>query len=464
MSSTSSEPGRTDLNNDGRLTSDRLFLTKKKFQPSTSHDAQYWTSAAAVCEALTKHLHAKTKLTIWDWVHDGDEDYKDEHEKAKDYGSWWSTFEARHMMEHIQATTMEEELYTRQAERITRGGPIPRVIEAMFTTSQIGICVDELDMKCRYKSEQASFMMREKFDPQNPKVMIRAIDTVTGLLFGPDFLEPVHLFPYSLGPESLFALFGEDVKDDLMTARKGLLFAPCVEVALNLGVITLVPDIPDEPTMEQVAAWEEEEPKNYKWRIIDEDAEEEYLDSYLGVFRETNSGRIRDLDGKSLFFHNENRPHPRYLFFLSAVAQLKMVWRHQYQYRHDPDKKLKLQLGKGFWLTAGKYLNRAFLRALAKQIGHDDSKDEECDGGFWVTTGKYLNRALLAVAEKIGYDLSFSDNIEEGDGESGLVVIAKIIAAQQCRGEYGYSDDEDEIGCQNPDCWWCPLWYSSKRT
>ncbi|KAK4214153.1 hypothetical protein QBC37DRAFT_314986 [Rhypophila decipiens] len=435
---TSSDPARTDLTNDYKLTWVRNSQAKEKVQPSTSHDAQYWTSAAAVCEALAKHLHAKVKLTIWYWVHDENE--------AKDYGSWWSTFEARRMMEHIQATALEKELYVRQAERITRGGPIPRVIEAMFTTSQIGINVDQLDMKCRQKSEQARFKDNliefydaGRFDPQKPKVMIRAIDTVTGLPFGPYFSEAVHLFPYSLGSESLFALFGEDVKDDLMTARKGLLFPPCVEVALNLGVITLVPDIPDEPTMEQVAAWQEEEPKIYKWRIIDEDAEE-YLAGILDVVRETNMSRIRDLDGKRLFFHNENRPHPRYLFFLSAVAQLKMVWRHQYQHRNNPDKKLKLRLGNGFWLTAGKYLNRAFLRALSKEIGHDDSKDEECDGvtenGIWATTGKYLNRALLAVAEQIGYDLSLSDNdnTEEGNGETGLVVIAKIIAAQQCRG------------------------------
>ncbi|KAM7220431.1 hypothetical protein V8F06_004210 [Rhypophila decipiens] len=460
MSSTSSEPARADLENDVYLTSARLSMTKEKVQPSTSHDAQYWTSAAAVCEALAKHLHAKTKLAIWDSVHTKDEVV---------VSCTWSKFKARRRIERIQAATLEKELYTRQAERIGHGGHITRAVEAMFKASQLGICAAELDIKnhqnwterTRFKDNLIEFYdAATSFRPGEPKVLV--IDTVTGLPFSHQSLiiTPTRLFPYSLGPDVLVALFGEKVQEDLMAAQNGLLLLLPMDVALDDGVIAIIPDIPDDPTTAQVAAWEQEEPKNYKWRIIDEDAE--CLDYHLlgsnSPHGLTEALTIRDLDNKRLFFNNDNRPHPRYLFFLSAVAQLKMVWRHRYQYRNDPAKRLKLQLGKGLWVTAGKYLNRAFLRALAKQIGHDDSTDEECNGvtekGIWATTGKYLNRALLAVAGQIGYDLSFSDNIEEGDGETGLVVIAKIIAAQQCRGEDEYSDDE--TGCQNPDCRWCP--------
>ena len=51
---------------------------------------------------------------------------------------------------------------------------------------------------------------------------------------------------------------------------------------------------------------------------------------------------IRDLDGLKLSFKNDSRPEARYLYFLSAVTQLRMAWRHEY--RKDPAKTLKPQL------------------------------------------------------------------------------------------------------------------------
>lgn len=53
--------------------------------------------------------------------------------------------------------------------------------------------------------------------------------------------------------------------------------------------------------------------------------------------------------------------------FLHVVAQLKLAWRHDH--RKDPGKVLKPQLGKGFWATRGRYLNRALLLALADDEG-----------------------------------------------------------------------------------------------
>ena len=78
---------------------------------------------------------------------------------------------------------------------------------------------------------------------------------------------------------------------------------------------------------------------------------------------------IRDLGGKRLFFRNDMRPRARYLYFLFVVAQLKLAWRHEY--RNNPANVLKKQLGKGFWATKGRYLKRAFLLAIAEEIGHD---------------------------------------------------------------------------------------------
>jgi hypothetical protein len=57
------------------------------------------------------------------------------------------------------------------------------------------------------------------------------------------------------------------------------------------------------------------------------------------------------------------------LLLVCRGRKLKLAWRHDY--RNDPANVPKKQLGKGFWATKGRYLNRAFLLALAEEIGHD---------------------------------------------------------------------------------------------
>ena len=97
-----------------------------------------------------------------------------------------------------------------------------------------------------------------------------------------------------------------------------------------------------------------------------------------------------------------------------------MAWRHEY--RTDPAKKLKPQLGKGFWATQGRYLNRALLLALAEEIGHDTTFPEN-------------------MPPRPGTD-DASKSEEEEAGETGLVVIAKIIAAQK-RGDEEEEEEEE---------------------
>lgn len=198
-----------------------------------------------------------------------------------------------------------------------------------------------------------------------------------------------------------------------------MLLQPDVESALDDGAIAIVPDLPDNPTTEQVADWEGKEPKNYRWCIIDEDTES--LETIIALESQgaPKNMTIRDLDGLKLSFKNNNRPRARYLYFLFVVAQLKMAWRHEY--RKDPAKKLKPQLGKGFWATRGRYLNRALLLALAEEIGHDTSFLEN-----------------IPPLPGTNHD-SQPQRDEDSDRETGLIAIAKIIAAQR-RGD----EEEDE--------------------
>ncbi|KAM7189038.1 hypothetical protein V8F20_010341 [Naviculisporaceae sp. PSN 640] len=416
---TSSKRTRNDLEKEYHLLGLELEEAKKKVRPSTSFDAQYWTSAAAVCEVSAAHLRAETKLAVRDWIDKGEEPAS----------SWWATNEAHRIIEQIKAATLEKALYTKQAERIHQGGPIRRAFQAMFTTSQLGICAEKVGMGPRKRSEQARFKDNliqfygaATVQPNKPKVIVSVHDTATGCELLKSQVTAAHLFPYKLGPDVLVSLFGEDVEGELMTARNGLLLQSDVESALDDGTIAIVPDLPDDPTAEQVAIWERDEPKNYRWRIIDEDALS--LETMVALKSQGASDdmTIRDLDGRRLSFKNDNRPRARYLYFLFVVAQLKMAWRHEY--RTDPTKKLKPQLGKGFWATRGRYLNRALLLALAEEIGHDTSFPE--------------NIPPLPGTDR---DTQPQEG-EEDTGEAGLIAISKIIAAQRRRNEEEEEEEE----------------------
>jgi hypothetical protein len=265
----------------------------------------------------------------------------------------------------------------------------------------------------------------------------------------------VHLVPYNLGPEIQVALFGEEVGDELTTVwssvfcysvssdinshliqpHNGLLLETTVASALASGTIAIVPDLPDEPTAEQIAQWEQNEPKNYRWQIIDEEAEvlDELIDRIpanhlaAGIPPRDVCLDIRDLDGKRISFRNDNRPRARYLHLLFVVAQLKRAWRRQ-QFQNDPAatedltadlKELHLGPPKGsfpWWATGGRYLNGALMAALAEEIGNIP---------FQPMPG--ANRE------------------SRKDWELGLLAIAKVIAAQPREYEDDYeSEEEDE--------------------
>ncbi|KAK0712628.1 hypothetical protein B0T26DRAFT_714791, partial [Lasiosphaeria miniovina] len=306
---TSSKRARTDPEKDYYYLSAKLIKSKKQI------------SAAAACDASVAYLHAETKLAVRDWVDGGEGPAT----------SW-----------------------------VKRSCPIRRAFQAMFSTSQLGICADKVGMGARKRSEQSKFKDdliqfygAATTKPNKPKIIVTVHDSATGYEFIKSGVTAAHLFPYKLGPDVLVALFGEDVESELMTSRNGLPLQPHVESALDDGAISIVPDLPDNPTTEQVADWERNEPKIYRWRIIDEDAESLNTVIIPKGHNAPEDGHgapkditIRNLDGQRLSFKNDDRPRARYLYFLFVFAQLKMAWRHEY--RTDPAKKLKLQLGKGF--------------------------------------------------------------------------------------------------------------------
>jgi hypothetical protein len=57
------------------------------------------------------------------------------------------------------------------------------------------------------------------------------------------------------------------------TPYNGLLIPMCVEGAMDDGCIATVPYVADDPSTEEVSLWEGNEPKQYKWRIMYNEAD-----------------------------------------------------------------------------------------------------------------------------------------------------------------------------------------------
>ncbi|KAK3939719.1 hypothetical protein QBC46DRAFT_450115 [Diplogelasinospora grovesii] len=359
---TSSKRGREDLERNYKILKSDLEDARKKVRPSSSFDANYWASAAATCNVSIQLFETEAELAMQKWTEEEDGDAR----------SWFK-------------------------------GALIKAYGAAITR------------------------------PNKPKVIVSLHDSATGLDLVQALVTAAHLVPHKLGPDILVALFGAElgiyltrvtnlcfgvnVEGELYTPFNGLLLHVDVEKALDDGAIAIVPDLPDDPSTQEVADWEAKEPKNYRWRIIDSDADS--LNEIL-VLRGEGLPRditIRDLDGQQLSFKNNQRPRARYLYFLYVVAELKMAWRHDY--RKEPGKILKSQLGKGFWATRRRYLNRALLLALAEEIGHNPDFSEN-------------------IPPEPG-----DDNDKEPD-ETGLIAIAEMIQSQKPTEDVEYEEYEEE--------------------
>ncbi|KAI1211990.1 uncharacterized protein F4807DRAFT_472812 [Annulohypoxylon truncatum] len=391
---------------------------RKKIKISHSFDVEYWTSVAKASELSVKFYEAEMNLAKRMWEED---------EVAGDTESWRTTVEAHAIVDRIKASNYEKVCYEKQAELIRKGGPVQHDFEVLFNASQIGLDVDIADVGKRPRSAQLRFRqdLIQAYDAEvhskKPLAHSMIFDSATGRHKQKELIKATHLVPHSLGEDILAALFGDDVRGELDTPYNGLLLNTAAEKAMDDGAIVIVPDLPDDPSVEEVTAWESTSPKDYKWRIMDPDAD--ILNSVVQESTETLPEPIlmRDLDGQKLAFKNDFRPRARYLYFLFVAAQLRLAWRHEY--RRDTSKVLPNQLEKGFWATKGRYLKRSFLLALANEIGLDtdvvknipavSGGDDNADDTGIVGIAKWLQFEGRREKDELETDYGSEDTEEE---------------------------------------------------
>ncbi|KAI0453398.1 hypothetical protein F5B21DRAFT_525939 [Xylaria acuta] len=117
-----------------------------------------------------------------------------------------------------------------------------------------------------------------------------------------------------------------------------------VEKAMDEWAIVIVPDLPNDPTTNEVEAWITSAPRDN--------------DTRLG----------RDLDQPRLVFRGTFRPRARFLWLWLACAILKRFWSSPI---HGAPEKLTSQFGRGIWETGGPYIRRDFVLGMVEEVGRE---------------------------------------------------------------------------------------------
>jgi len=141
-----------------------------------------------------------------------------------------------------------------------------------------------------------------------------------------------HIVPQMFGKRIMRKLFGDHHHfRDIFGSRNALILPQGVACALDDWAITVVPDIPEDPTLEERRRWVEMEPKEFKFRVLD--SEHESLQQSVSS---TDMMRVgRNLDQQRLKFKEgcDFRPSVKYLYFGHCCAIMR---KHYKLFENDP--------------------------------------------------------------------------------------------------------------------------------
>ena len=211
-----------------------------------------------------------------------------------------------------------------------------------------------------------------------------------------------HLFPWKCGQATMDAIFGrpDSGNSELFQAENGILWSAEAEERLEGGHFVVVPDIPDQPTKQQIDIWEASDPKEYKIRVLDPDHKLMIM-KFLG----TNTAWA-DLDNHRLQFKTNFRPRASYLYFAYCEAML----------RRSLDLEVsRAELGVNFWGIPGRYMHEGMLLGFVEVLGRGYEYLLE---GAIKEDGAVVNITALVAANAHIQETLKADDGEDTESES----------------------------------------------
>ena len=380
----------------------------KKIKAAGSFDSNYWTKLGEVSVLKAKRSVLSIRI-LQDELADG--------------SALNESDELKRLREEEYLHSLEAGIFRKLASRIeVKPGDEEKNRRGYFmqlwttSTKGLGILGSETGRGKRSRHIQGKF--REKLivackskhpDPIIPELWC----PVLGHFFpGEETMHAAHIFPWADGQVAMDEFFGREVEnvEELNEIQNGLMLSTYAEKRLEDGDIVLVPDVKDAASQEEIDAWSNSEPKEYKIRVINPNAKgmDRAHPGYVNRKETWNN-----LDGEKVQFSSDHRPRARYLYWQYCKAVLRQSWKEKDIEAKDV---LMRERGKKFWGTEGPYIKKRMLLAFVEQLGHD-------------------HEALMenAIVE------SEEDNNPESDPSALLLASAEIR-----RSHRKYNEDEDE--------------------
>ncbi|KAK3176942.1 hypothetical protein OEA41_008268 [Lepraria neglecta] len=222
-----------------------------------------------------------------------------------------------------------------------------------------------------------------------------------------------HMFPYSLGQTAMHNIFGLYDRNELFAIENGLLLCGDAEKRISMGLMAIVPNIPDRPSENQVDEWRNLYPKPYKIRVLD--STHRMMDTcYPGQSKREIHKTWIEMDGKPLLFRTDHRPRARYLYWQYCTSVLRNSWR---AHKEKQGGMLKQEFNRAYWGTKGIFMDKVMLQGFAEEVGHT------------------YEDLLEAYADEVA---------EKPDPEAVIIVNMTIREVHPAKDEDDEEDEDDE--------------------
>lgn len=115
-------------------------------------------------------------------------------------------------------------------------------------------------------------------------------------------------------------IFSRNVTPENFPPCNGILKSHAAESLFDKGYYVIVPQVSEDPSLQEIQDWHLVEPKNYQIRVLEPNVKA--MTQFIG-----NSDRLwRDLVGQKALFRGNFRPRARYHYFTYCMAVLRKSW------------------------------------------------------------------------------------------------------------------------------------------
>lgn len=172
----------------------------------------YWANAEMEARVQVRSLKSEADLAMREDVGEG----------RLTATEWWATDEGIRILEHIEAATLEADIYAKQDDRVKQGSAEACAFTSLFAETKLGLGIRKPSKSQRLEFRESLIQFYNAAvgtHPRNPKHFLTLHDTAGGQNMICSSVTAVYLVPYKLNSDLRAVIYGEDVEDEIMRVR-----------------------------------------------------------------------------------------------------------------------------------------------------------------------------------------------------------------------------------------------------